>query len=296
MRGDEMSKVIYALFLVLGGTASVSAQQRAPAPILRARHAAAAVKVKVFHVAGSLRLVGWDRDSIVVRGRVARGDRLYLAGSDTGMKFGVESRSTAREDPLPCDLVVYLPRRAQVSVKTVSANVSASDVSGWFYSVSGSLQLTGSSTSLDAQTMSGNLDIAVTSPWIRVRTGSGRLVVGGAPQDVDASTVSGTLDFAAAGVLRAEVVSVTGDIHYYGAPARGSIADFSNHSGAVDFTLPSSASGVFTLSTVSGPIENSFRQVRPVGSPTRGMRLTLGRGDSQVTVRTFKGPIRLKAQ
>jgi hypothetical protein len=291
-----MRKLVYTACIVLGGALAGSAQSAAPAPILRARHAAATVKVKVFHVGGSLRIMGWDRDSIVVRGRVQRGDHFYLAGSDSGMKFGVESRASGRDDPLPCDLVVYLPRRAQLSVKTVSANVTASDVSGWFYSVSGSLQLSGSATSLDAQTMGGNLDAAVTSPWVRLRTGSGHLVVRGSPQDVDAATVSGTLDFAATGVLRAEVVSVTGDIHYYGAPARGSIADFSNHSGAVDFTMPSSASGVFTLSSVTGPIENSFRQVRPAGSPTHAVRLTLGRGDAQVTVRTFKGPIRLKAQ
>lgn len=291
-----MKRGIYALTAMFAAASAGWSQRSTPGPILRARHATPTVKVKVFHTAGSLRFVGWDRDSIMVRGRVPRGNRFYLGGSDSGMKFGVESPATGGGDALPCDLVVYLPRRAQVSVKTVSANVSASDVSGWFYSVSGNLQFTGSSTSLDAQTMSGTLDVGVTSPWVRARTGSGHLVLRGSPQDVDAATVSGTLDFAAAGVLRAQVVSVTGDIHYVGAPARGSIADFSNHSGAVDFLLPASVSGVFTLSSVSGPIENGFRQVRPAGSPTQGLRLTFGRGDSQMTVRTFKGAIRLRAQ
>lgn len=291
-----MKRIACALCAVVAAAAIASAQDRPPAPILRARHATPTVQVKAFHVAGSLRLIGWDRDSIVVRGRVPRGDGFYLSGSDSGMKFGVESRVAQRDDPLPCDLVVYLPRRAQVSVKTVSANVTASDVSGWFYSVSGNLQVSGSSTSLDAQTMSGNLYVAVTSPWVRARTGSGHLLLRGSPQDVDVATVSGTLDFAATGVLRAQVVSVTGDIHYVGAPARGSIADFSNHSGAVEFLMPASASGVFTLSSMAGPIENAFHQVRPAGSPTQGMRITLGRGDSQVTVRTFKGPIRLRTQ
>ena len=251
--------------------------------------------MKIFQVGGSLALVGWDRDSVLVRGRVRRGDRFYLAGHGSAFKLGVESGAAERE-PFPCDLVVYLPRRARVAVKTVSANVVASDVSGWFYSVSGNLRLSGSSTSVDAQTMSGDLDMAVTSPWVRARTGSGHLLLRGSPQDVDVATVSGALEFAATGVLRAQVVSVTGDIHYVGAPARGSIADFSDHSGAVDFTLPPSVSGVVTLSSVAGVIENDFREVRPAGSPPRGVRLTLGRGDSQVTVRTFKGPIRLKSR
>ena len=290
-----MKRLVCAFCAGLVAASVAAAQEHRPTPILRARHAAPTVKVKAFHVAGSLRFVGWERDSIVVRGFVPRGDRFYFAGSDSGLKFGVEGRATDGE-ALPCDLVVYLPRRAQLSVKTVSANVVASDVSGWFYSVSGNLTLSGSSTSLDAQTMNGNLDVAVTSPWVRARTGSGHLLLRGSPQDVDVATVSGTLDFAATGVLRAQVVSVTGDIHYVGAPARGSIADFSSHSGAVDFALPPSASGVFTLSSVAGSIENGFRQVRPAGSPTQDLRLTLGRGDSQVTVRTFKGAIRLRAQ
>ena len=287
------------LIFVTGGVAaalsSAAAQRSQPLPVLRARHLAPTADVKVFQVAGSISLVGWDRDSIVVRGRVSRGDQFYLAGGDSSVKFGVEHRS-GTGDPSPCDLVVYLPRRVHIALKTVTANVSASDVSGWFYSVSGNFHLSGSATSLDAQTMSGNLDVDITSPWVRARTGSGHLLLRGAPQDVDVATVSGRLDFAAAGVLRAQVVSVSGDIYYVGTPARGSIADFSTHSGAVEFQLPPSASGVFTLSSVSGPIENGFRSVRPAGSPTQGLRITLGRGDSQVMVRTFKGAIRLKAQ
>lgn len=283
---------VWALTTALSSAASQGSQQL---PVLRARHLAPTADVKVFHVAGSIRLIGWDRDSIVVRGRVARGDGFYLAGSDSAVKFGVESRSGTR-DPSPSDLVVYLPRQARMALKTVTANVTASDLSGWFYSVSGNLHFSGSATSVDAQTMRGDLDLDVTSPWVRARTGSGHLLLRGAPQDVDVATVSGRLDFAAAGVLRAQVVSVSGDIHYVGTPARGSIADFSNHSGAVEFSLPPSASGVFTLSSVSGPIENGFRQVRPAGSPTQGLRVTLGRGDSQVMVRTFKGAIRLKTQ
>ena len=290
-----MRRSIGALFAVLLTQAPARAQGRAPSPILGARQAADTANLKMFLVDGSLTLVGWDRDSLVVRGRLRRDDRFYLAGHGSAFKLGVESRNAGR-DASPCDLVVYLPRRARVSVKTVTANVAATDVSGWFYSVSGSLRLSGGSTSLDAQTMSGDLDVAVTSPWVRARTGSGHLLLRGSPQDVDVATVSGALDFAATGVLRAQVVSVTGDIHYVGAPARGSIADFSNHSGSVDFTLPRSVSGVFTLSSVTGPIENAFRQVRPAGSPPQELHLTLGRGDSQVTVRTFKGPIRLKAQ
>ena len=79
------------------------------------------------------------------------GAGMQFAGGDSAVKFGVENRSGKR-DPLPTDLVVYVPRRGRLSVKTVTANVTASDVSGWFYSVSGSLRFSGSATSLEALT------------------------------------------------------------------------------------------------------------------------------------------------
>jgi len=43
-------------------------------------------------------------------------------------------------------------------------------------------------------------------------------------------------------------------------------------------------------------IENGFTRVRPTSSTPRSMRISLGRGEAQVTVRTFKGPIRLRSQ
>jgi hypothetical protein len=81
-----------------------------------------------------------------------------------------------------------------------------------------------------------------------------------------------------------------------GSPAPGAIFEFSNHSGAVDLLLPRNASGVFALSSIVGPIENGFTAARPIASATHSMRLSLGRGGSQVTVRTFKGTIRLRSQ
>ena len=85
-----------------------------------------------------------------------------------------------------------------------------------------------------------------------------------------------------------------GDIHYVGTPAAGGIFEFSNHSGAVDMQIARDATGTFVLSSIIGAIENGFSGVRPVASTPHSMRLTLGRGGANVTVRTYKGPIRLR--
>jgi hypothetical protein len=136
----------------------------------------------------------------------------------------------------------------------------------------------------------------VSTPWLRARTGDGHLLLRGTPQDVDAATIGGTLDIAATGMMRGEFGSVSGDIHYVGSPPAGGIFEFTNHSGAVDLVLPQGVSGVFALSSVEGPISNGFEGITPVAARPRTMRLELGRGGANVTVRTFRGAIRIRPQ
>ena len=264
-------------------------------PILRARHASPRLQLKVINLAGSVRLIGWDNDSIVVRGRVARSNDFYFGGRDSLMKFGIDERSDGK--PLArSDLVVYLPKHAQASLKTVDGDITGSDVSGWFYTVSGNIRLSGSASTIEVQSMSGNVDLDVAAPWVHARTGDGNLLVRGKPQDVDASTIGGTLSIATSTILRGQFGSVAGTVQYAGSPAANAIFDFSNHSGAIEFLLARSASGVFSLSSITGTIENGFTQVRPIATTPRSIRLSLGNGGAQVSARTFKGAIRLRPQ
>jgi len=269
------------------------AQTEADGPVLGARAVRSNAGLKFWVPAGRLRLVAWDRDSLLVRGRVPRTASFYIEGNTVGMKLAVEKPGGETGQS---NVIAYVPRDAKVSVKTVSAGIDAAGVTGWFYSVSGSIHLSGSAASVEVESMNGNLDLDVTTPWMRARTGDGHLLLRGAPQDVDASTIAGTLDIAATTVLRGQFGSVSGDIHYVGSPAAGAIFEFSNHSGAVDLLLPENVSGVFALSSIVGSIDNGFTSVRPMGSASHSMRLSLGRGASQVTVRTFKGSIRIRPQ
>jgi hypothetical protein len=269
-------------------------QSAADGPVLEAHALDSTASVNLYVPFGSVRLVGWDRDSIVVRGQKARNARLFYGGGPQGVKMGVESSS--RTDSEPSNLVIYMPRRGRVSVRTASANIVGEGVSGDFNSSSGNIRLSGVVSSAEAESMNGSLDVDLTTPWLRARTGDGHLLIRGAPQDVDASTVGGTLDVIAPKVMRGQFVSVSGDIHWIGSPARGSVFDFSNHSGAVDLALSSTTSAALTLSSVSGPIENGFTRVRPIASPPRTLRFNLGGGDAHVTVRTFKGAIRVRPE
>jgi hypothetical protein len=287
-----LTSIPFALCLA---ASAVAAQSEADGPVLGAQHATARTSFKMYNPDGRVRIVSWDRDSILVRGRIPKTAHFFLGGGAQGMKLGVEGR-LAEPNPGRADFVVYVPRRSNVSIKTVTADIEGVGASGWFYSVSGAIRLSGTAGSVEAESMNGSLDIDVTAPWIRARTGDGHLLIRGAPQDVDAATIAGTMDIAAPSILRGQFTSVSGDIHYVGSPAPGGIFEFSNHSGAVDMLLPRDASGAFSLSSIVGSIENGFSDVRPAASTTRSMRITLGRGGASVTARTFKGVIRLRSE
>ena len=282
--------------LLLGAAASGTAS--AQLPVLRARSLDATAAVKIFNPAGSIRLVGWDRDSIVVRGRVARGEHFFFGGSASGVKLGIEDAVTGR-DSRPSELVIYLPRASRISTKSASADITGIDVSGWFTSVSGSIRLAGSATSIEAETMDGNIDINVAVPWVRARTGNGSLTLRRAAADADLATIAGALNVATASVRRGRFSSVTGDIRMIGAPPADALLELSNHDGSVDLLLPRNVDGLFDLSTVGGTIENGFAGARPAARSAvqnRALRVQLGGGGAHVTVRTFRGTIRLRSQ
>lgn len=284
---------VLAFIAALAAARAIPGQTADDGPVLRGRPLAATAPVKLFIPSGTVRLTAWDRDSLVVRGRLAKNATLYVGGSDSGgLKLAVEARGN--EPAGPSSLVIYMPRRSQVSIKGADLNLTATDVTGWFYTVSGPIVVRGTVSSVDAESMTGSIDLDVVAPWARVKTGQGNLLIRGAPQDVDASTIGGTLDIASSDVLRGRFSSVTGDIRYAATPAPRSLFEFSNHSGAVDLLLPRDASARLELSSVQGEIANGFTQVRPASVTPHALRLRLGNGDAQMTIRTFRGTVRLR--
>jgi hypothetical protein len=287
-----MSSLKWCAALVI--SASAAGAQSPDGPVIYARDLEPTARFNVFNDAGSVRIVAWDRDSIVVRSHVNRHDVAFGGGRE-GLKMWIEN-SRRTDTTTAANLVIYYPRRGTVNIKTAAGDITSVGVAGQYYAVSGTIRVSGAASSVEAESMSGNIDLEVTTPWVRARTGDGHLLVRGAPQDVDASTIGGTLDVATASILRGRFASVTGDIRYAALPASESLFEFSNHSGAIDFFLPRSVSGRFDLSTVTGEIANGFTSVRPVATGPHSLRLNLGRGDAQFTVRTFKGTIRVRPE
>jgi hypothetical protein len=295
MRADVRALALPVLAALLPVSHASAQRGSISAPVLRARALRNGAPVKMFVPSGTVQIIGWDRDSLVIRGRLPASTQLLLGGSDTtGYKLTMDARDDAL--PAPVQLAVYLPRRSQLALKTADATTEVRDVGGWFYTVSGRYWFAGTMSSLDAEAMSGDLDLEATTPWARARTGRGHLVIGGAPDDVDASTIGGALDVEASSIRRGRFTSVTGDIHYAAAMREGSLFELSTHSGAIELLLPRDVSAHLDLSSLEGEIDDGFVKLHPANRGGHSLQLRLGTASAEVTVRTFKGTVRVRAR
>jgi DUF4097 and DUF4098 domain-containing protein YvlB len=214
------------------------------------------------------------------------------------MKIGIESdeERTVRGS----HLVVHVPERTRVWVKTASAEIDVRDVRGGLdlYSVGAAIRVSGSPRQLNAEAMDGTIVIDGSPGWLRAKTASGAITFRGTSEDVALSSVSGALEVTSGGALtRGRFETVTGDIHFAGTfDARGTVT-FESHSGAVDLQLPSDVAAEFDITNITGLIENGLSRATPGSGPDgRGRALSFATrpGAAQVTIRSFKGRVTLR--
>jgi hypothetical protein len=282
-----------ALLALLALGAPLAAQQR----IDERRPLAADGALRIYNLYGSVRVLGWAKDSVAVTGTTSLGERFFLAAGERGMKLGIESddQRTVRGS----HLVVHVPERARVWVKSASAEIEVRDVRGGLdlYSVGADIRVFGSPRELNAEAMDGSIAIEGSPGWLRAKTASGAITLRGTSDDVALSSVSGVIDVTSGAITRGRFETVTGDIRFDGAFDRRGTVTFESHSGAIDLRLPRDVAAEFDITNILGAIDNGLSRAIPgSGSDGRGRVLSFATrpGAAQVTIRSFKGPVALR--
>src|SRR5439155_24235893 len=180
--------------------------------------------IRVVNLVGSIKVIGWDKDSLVVTGTLpaGAGKFFYFGAGSRAAKLGVE----VPEGPLAgerSDLAVYVPARAKLWIKAATADIEINEFRGGLdlYSVSGSIRVTGNPQQVNAESMDGAIEIDAATPFARVKTASGNITLTGSADDVSATTVGGLILIQDEVFQRGRFESVTGDIRYAGAIPRG---------------------------------------------------------------------------
>jgi hypothetical protein len=252
--------------------------------------------VRVYNLVGSVRMTGWNKDSVVVRGTLGKGNTLHMGGGAAGMKMFIEGMD--ERNPARADIEVMVPTRAKVWVKTATASIDVRNVTGSLdlYVVGGDIKVTGNPADVNAEAIDGSITITGSPGWVRAKSASGNVTLDGSSPDATVSTVSGKIDVDGTRFEKAKFESVTGSIRFAGSFQRGGLVNFDSHSGSIEIGIPTGSPADFEVVSIAGAITNKLTRSRPVpGRYGRGAELATSSGDggTRVVVRSFKGPVTL---
>lgn len=255
------------------------------------------VSIRIHNMAGSIKLIGWDMDSIAVTGEVAPSAQFYMAGKGRVAKLGVERKDETVAGP-GSTLEIRVPRRARIWVKSMSASIEASGLVGELEcsSLSGMIRVEGPLKLLVAESMDGNISSFGPMDVVRVKGGGGTVTLRGARGDVHATTVGGAIVATDAAVIRAYLETVSGTIAFDGSVDQRGTLEAITHSGDVTLRLPPEIAAEFELESFDGGIVNGLTgKGGEVQKPMRGkpVGFIMSGGGANVKVRSFKGEIRV---
>ena len=287
--------------LIMAGLAMACSGLAAQETVRAGRASTPNPSLRIYNIAGSVRVIGWDHDSVSVVGNV--GDpagRFFMGGSPSALKLGVELPED-RADPDASNLEVRVPKASRVWIKATTAEIEVVGVSGGLdlFNVKGRIRVEGSPTDLSVETLDGNIEIVATAPSVRVKTAGGAVVLRGVIREIDASTVTGAL---LVGMLepvhRVRLASLSGEISFKGYLDDDGVVEIQSHDGDVELRLPAALPADYDLSAYGGEIQNELAP-RGMTLPrvAKGkLEFTVGAGTARVTVRTFKGTVMLKGK
>ncbi len=274
-----------ALVLSLVITAALPAQ----APQVRGARAASTVAIRLHVPAGTVEVIGWDRDSVALVATPARGTSVDGGGTLQGMKFAAELRNPRDTGLATARVRLHVPRMAKVWLKSTTASLATHGVYGEvdFLTVSGSASVESGSGILRVESIEGDVTARRMDGIIRVRGGSG---------NVQLDAVTGTLDIAtiggAVGVTRVtapsgggppgtslsgHIETIGGRVTVGGAPGSGGLIEIATHSGDIRILTSGAKAPRLVAEAHMGPIAPAFR----AGDPAFG----------EFRVRSFKGTL-----
>jgi hypothetical protein len=293
-----MKCALFAGIALLAGLAVPASAQR---PIAERFAAAPDGYIRIQNIAGSVKVMGWDHDSVAVSGTVSDTptERFEVQRGDGSVKLGIWD--TTVESARPSHIEVRVPARSHVWVRTGSASVFVAGVTGGLdvNSVGGDIEVRGAPAGLFAESMTGGIVIDVNSATVRARTVTGTIRLHGVIASATATSVSGNTLIEDAVIDQGTFESVDGELRLVGNLSRGAALDFVTHGGAVELLLPAETHAEFRVSTYQGGMRSDFQvPIRTAASKIKGSEqtFTLGQGGARVTIRTFRGRVVIRSR
>ncbi len=293
MRSKVMKRTGVVLAAILAAPAWLLAQttvdQKRPAPPDGA--------VSIENMAGSVKVVGWERSEVQVKGTIGDGGELSLEGS--GKRTHIEIEADGNPMGVKSDLEVFVPAGSSVDIEGFQATISVSGVTGAVKAetVNGSITQTGAARGVELQSVNGDIEVTKATGRIQAEAVNGGVTVRDGSGDIEASTVNGKLLVTGGSYERAQLESVSGGVRFESALAGRGVLSIDTVSAPVELLLPAGVSAEFEVSSFSGRITNELgpaAEKHGKWTPQTELRFTTGSGGARVTIETLSGAIGIR--
>jgi DUF4097 and DUF4098 domain-containing protein YvlB len=255
-------------------------------------------EVEITNVSGTVQIAGWDRDQVEVRAELGDQVERVEVTSDAGrtrIRVIVPRRGS---DDTDADLQVRVPRRSELQVSTVSADITARGVDGEqrLKSVSGNVRTEIADRDAEVKTVSGDLWLRGKSQpaKLRLSTVSGNVRLDRGAGEVEAVTTSGDLNLEVAQAHSVRVRTTSGSLEFRGKLRPDAELEAESVSGDLSLRAAAEKGYDFEISTFSGDIENCFNlDAVNTNRYGPGRRLTGKQGDggAKVRIQTMSGDV-----
>jgi DUF4097 and DUF4098 domain-containing protein YvlB len=263
--------------------------------------AAARGTVEINNTAGTVEIIGWDRNEVQVSGTIARDvERVDVLSEADRVRVLVALPRQRNVRRGSADLEVRVPRGASVKCATVSADVTSTGVRGdqEIGSVSGEITADISGVDVTMKSVSGdvrlrgdgkpaNLEISTVSGNVRLDRSAGA---------VEAVTVSGDIEVELGKTTELRVRTTSGNLEAEAHLTRDARVAIETVSGDLRTIFPSDAGFTTDIESFSGDIEGCFESsVRRVSKYGPGTRLEVkhGEGAARIRAKSLSGDIML---
>lgn len=295
-----------SLLVLIAVEAFLFSSALADTPINETRSVSSDARIEVFNVRGSIKVRGWDKSEVSISGTLGEGSAgLTVDGGGSSLRIKVEppekqgwfswGSSNNMQDSI---LDIRMPRTGSLRVDAVSALVDASDLEGRELSVdtvSGKVRLEAKVRDLSVDSVSGNIEADGSADNAKFETVSGDVRIRASGGDFRFDTVSGDVDADLDGYEGIAGGSVSGDMHFRGAPRRSARVELESMSGDVTIEVPANGSASLRAKTFSGDLDSDFGTItEPDHGPGRSLETEVGDASGRIHLETFSGDIEIR--
>lgn len=271
-----------ALVVCTGDLRAQGAKADAPQPLVRGYPTSPVVSMRAYVPAGHVRVRVWDRDSVHIAGTIGAASSYFGGGAHDFVKLGVEPLRTGDTRLPDADLVVTIPRRARLWVKTITGTIETDGTAGELelYTIGGSVVVRRASGVVSAETIDAPITVESSRGDLRVRGGKGVVMLRDVTGTATIATVSGGVTVVGS-APECRVETIGGDITWRAPRLRGVTVELQTHSGAIALALDPAHLPHVDAASRAGKTQRTVQ----------GGAVTEGR----ITARSFRGVIRVDA-